>query len=127
MFPWLKGDRTIIVQLRNELRGNDRIYYDWRESTGSNLVYLSPQLNHLIRGKWNISLIADIPLWQYLNGTQLAMKYGISLNLARDFALSVLLKIELFLAGLSVRKCPDAGSRRCISRNGLTQRGNQPG
>jgi hypothetical protein len=87
MFPWLKGDWTAIMQLRNELRGRDQTGDLWRESTGSSVFYLSPQINYFIKEKWNLSLSADIPLWQKFTGTQLAMKYGFSLNLARDFAL----------------------------------------
>ncbi len=86
MFSWLKGDWTLIMQLRNELRGRDQTDDGWRESTGSTLVYLSPQINHFIKEQWNVSLVADIPVWQHFTGTQLAMKYGFSLNVSRDFS-----------------------------------------
>jgi hypothetical protein len=85
MFSWLKGDWTAIVQIRNEFRGSDRIADGWKESTGSCIFYLSPQVNYFLREKWNISLTGDIPLWQHFTGTQLATRYGISLNVARDF------------------------------------------
>lgn len=88
MFPWMKGDWTAILQLRNELRGRDMIADGWKESTGSCLFYLSPQVNYFIREKWNVSLITDIPVYQNFRGTQLATRYGVSLNLARDFRLS---------------------------------------
>jgi hypothetical protein len=87
MFPWLKGDWTAILQVRNELRGRDRTADGLRESTGSTVFYLSPQINYFIREKWNLSVTADLPLWQSFIGTQLAMRYGFSLNLARDFSL----------------------------------------
>jgi hypothetical protein len=86
MFPWLKGDWTAIMQVRNEFRGRDRTADGLRESTGSTVFYLSPQINHFIREKWNLSITGDIPIWQSFTGTQLAMRYGFSLNLARDFS-----------------------------------------
>ncbi|HNZ68570.1 MAG: hypothetical protein WBK43_05480 [Prolixibacteraceae bacterium] len=87
MFPWLKGDWTSIVQLRSEIRGKDRTPLGVKASSGSYLFFLSPQLNSYIREKWNVSVILDIPLYQYFHGTQLATRYGISVNLARDFSL----------------------------------------
>ncbi len=87
MFPWLKGDWTMILQLRNEIRQKDRSSNVWIESTGSNLFYLSPQLNLFIKEKLNVSMMVDIPVYRYFNGTQIAMKYGVSLNLSGDFSL----------------------------------------
>lgn len=87
MAPWIRGDWTAILQLRNELRGRDRIADGFKESTGSCLFFLSPQINHYIKEKWNVSLMVDIPVWQHFTGTQLATRVGASLNLARDFAL----------------------------------------
>jgi hypothetical protein len=87
MFPWLKGDWTVILQVRNEIRQKDRKTTGWIESTGSNIFYFSPQLNLFIKEKLNVSLMVDVPVYKYLNGTQLATKYGISLNLSRDFQL----------------------------------------
>jgi hypothetical protein len=59
----------------------------WKESTGSCLFYISPQINYFIRENWNVSLIFDIPVYQNFTGTQLATRFGASLNLARDFRL----------------------------------------
>jgi len=87
MFSWLKGDWTTILQIRNETRAKDRNIAGWKESSGSSIFYFSPQLNHFIKEKWNISVMLDLPIYQYVRGTQLATKYGISLNIARDFKL----------------------------------------
>jgi hypothetical protein len=87
MFSWLKGDWTTIIQIRNETRGRDQTAAGWKESSGSTLFYLSPQINHFINEKWNVSVMIDIPVYQYFNGIQLAAKYGISLNFSRDFRL----------------------------------------
>lgn len=87
MFAWLKGDWTLIFQLRNEIRQKDKSANGWVESTGSNLTYLSPQLNLFIKEKLNVSLMVDVPVYRYFNGTQIATLYGVSLNLSRDFRL----------------------------------------
>ena len=87
MFPWLKGDWTVILQVRDELRGKDKTITGLKESSGSHLLYLAPQINYFIMEKWNISLMVDIPVYKYFNGIQLATKYGISVSLARDFRL----------------------------------------
>ncbi len=87
MFPWIKGDWTIILQVRNEIRNRDKTITGWKESSGSTLLYISPQVNHFIKEKWNVSLMVDLPVYQHFNGTQLATKYGFSLNLSRDFIL----------------------------------------
>lgn len=87
MFPWLKGDWTTILQIRNETRGRDKTSSGIKEFSGGTIFFLSPQVNYFLSEKWNISLIVDIPVYQYFNGIQLASKYGFSLNLARDFKL----------------------------------------
>lgn len=87
MFSWLKGDWTAIIQLRNEIRGRDRTLNGWKESSGSTIFYVSPQINYFISERWNVSLMLDIPVYQNFTGTQLATRYGLSLNLARDFKL----------------------------------------
>jgi hypothetical protein len=85
MFSWLKGDWTTILQIRNEIRNKDKTANGWKESSGSTIFYLSPQINYFIKEKWNVSLMFDLPIYQYFNGIQLATKYGLSLNIARDF------------------------------------------
>lgn len=87
MFSWLKGDWTTILQIRNELRSRDKTINGWKESSGSTIFYVSPQINYFIKEKWNVSLMLDLPVYQYFNGTQLATKYGMSLNFARYFKL----------------------------------------
>ena len=87
MMPWLKGDWTAILQLRNETREADKTSTGVRESTGSTIFYLSPQLNNFINEKWNLSLLADIPVYRHFNGIQLTTKFGITLTLAREFSL----------------------------------------
>jgi len=87
MFSWLKGDWTTILQIRNEIRNKDKTVNGWKESSGSTIFYFAPQINYTIREKWNVSIMVDLPVYQNFNGTQLATKYGMSLNFARDFKL----------------------------------------
>jgi hypothetical protein len=87
MVPWLKGDWTTILQLRNEIRGIDKIGDKNKESTGSVLFFLSPQINYYLGEKWNFSTTVDFPVYQSFKGTQLGTKFGFTFNVARDFAL----------------------------------------
>ena len=87
MFSWLKGDWTTILQIRNETRNEDKTITGLKESSGGTIFYFSPQINYFIKEKWNVSVIVDLPVYKYFKGTQLATKYGVSLNLARDFKL----------------------------------------
>lgn len=86
MFPWLKGDWTCILQVRNEIRTPDKRVCCARESTGSVLFFLAPQLNYVWKDKWNVSLITDFPVYQYFRGTQLGAGWGITLSLARTIS-----------------------------------------
>lgn len=89
---------TAILQARHELRG-----YDIKDvttkgctscsgssgekitSSGGNLIFIAPQINYTIAKKWNISLLADIPIYRNYNGTQLGSKYAFAFYLSRDF------------------------------------------
>jgi hypothetical protein len=87
LFGWIKGDWTTILQLRNEIRSRNIRADEPVEASGSIIVFLSPQINYSINETWNISVMCDIPIYQYLNGVQLGSKYGITIGFARDFNL----------------------------------------
>ncbi len=87
MFEWLRGDWTTILQIRNEIRSRNKREGDPVEASGSIVFYLSPQINFSIKETWNISLMGDFPVYQYMQGIQLGTKYGITFGLARDFRL----------------------------------------
>lgn len=82
---WIKGDWTVILQLRNEFRTKNKRGEITEEYTGGNIFLLSPQINYRLKEKWNFSLIFDIPVYQYYNGIQLAYNYAFMVNLTRDF------------------------------------------
>ncbi len=86
MFPWLNGDWTTIVQLRQEIRTRDiKIGGGEKESSGGMLFFIVPQLNYVAFGKWNLSAMVDIPIYQYFNGTQLGAGLGATLSISRVF------------------------------------------
>lgn len=87
MFPWLKGDWTAILQVRNEIRTQDKIADETKESSGSNLIFVSPQLNYVIKEKWNLSTMVDIPVYQNFKGTQLGAGTGFTFVISRTFVL----------------------------------------
>lgn len=87
MYNWVKGDWTTIMQLRNEFRGKDNINDRAVESTGGYSLLIIPQINYTIKEKWNISLMGNIPVYQYFNGIQLATNFGLVLNFSGDFRL----------------------------------------
>jgi hypothetical protein len=85
MFSWLKGDWTAIMQLRNEIRLHDKIAGDPKMASGSVLFFAVPQVNYVVKEKWYLSTMLDIPLYQYFNGTQLGAGMGITVSLSRTF------------------------------------------
>jgi hypothetical protein len=82
---WIKGDWTAILQLRNESRSRNIRDGEPESATGGTFFFLAPQVTWSIHKRWNLSLIADIPLFQYFNEIQLSYNYAITLNLSRDF------------------------------------------
>ncbi|MFH2094941.1 MAG: hypothetical protein ABIJ16_04505 [Bacteroidota bacterium] len=86
-FPWTKGDGlwTAIVQLRNDIRHRSIENGLLNDNTGGYMFYVAPQLNLTLARKWNISIMADIPVYQYYNGTQLASRVSVLFNITRDF------------------------------------------
>ncbi len=85
MFQWLKGDWTTILQVRNEIRGKNIRDNQAIKASGSNILFLSPQINYTIKETWNISAMCDFPVYQHLNNIQLGTKLGITLGISRDF------------------------------------------
>jgi hypothetical protein len=94
---WLSENWTAIIQLRHEhkwknqmrsssFNGNDWVYGDWQTTiySGSDVFFLSPQLNYTIAKSWNISVMVDIPLYQRYNGIQLATDYAFAVNISHD-------------------------------------------
>jgi hypothetical protein len=76
-----------ILQVRSEYRWHDQDDRVNRENTGNWLVILSPQLCYSIAGKWNISILIDVPVYKNYNGKQLTPNHSAAISLTRDFNL----------------------------------------
>lgn len=77
---------TAILQLRSEWRAIDHWEGIDLNSTGGNLLTLSPQLNYTLASKWHLSCLVDIPIYRAYNLAQLSPKYAFAVNVVRDFA-----------------------------------------
>ncbi len=84
---WLKDNWTAIIQLRNEIRGTDQIDGRDKESSGSTLFFVAPQLNYVLKNNWYLSAMIDIPVYQHFNGTQLGAGTGVTFILSRTLRL----------------------------------------
>jgi len=76
-----------LLQCRGEFKGQDKDNGVVRQNTGSTLVVLSPQLSYAIAGKWNLTLVYDMPVYKHYTGKQLTPSYSFALGLSRDFGL----------------------------------------
>ncbi len=89
---WLTQNWTGILQVRNELKGRNQYLQkditdaDWRTvpNSGSNVFFLSPQLNYTLKEVLNFSVMVDIPLYQYYHKKQMAIDYAVSFNMTYD-------------------------------------------
>ncbi|MCX6249589.1 MAG: hypothetical protein NTX61_02445 [Bacteroidetes bacterium] len=77
-----------ILQVRSEYRLQDEDDHQIRPNTGNWLILLSPQLSYSIAGKWNISILCDIPVYKDYKGKQLTPNHSVAISLTRDFDLA---------------------------------------
>ena len=80
-------DWTLILQLKNQFKEHNFRDGIVVNASGNLLFYVVPQVNLSLREKWNISLLADIPVYQYYNGIQLSNRGALGLSIVRDFKL----------------------------------------
>ena len=83
-----------ILQFRYEWKTNDKDFAsigyekDYKVvNSGFNLITVSPQLSYSIIGKWNLTVLCDIPVYKFYNGKQMTPKYSFAVSLTRDFNL----------------------------------------
>ncbi|MCK9421402.1 MAG: hypothetical protein M0Q38_02275 [Bacteroidales bacterium] len=76
-----------ILQMRNEYKTTDIYKGDPEVNTGYDILFLSPQLSYSVAGKWNVTLLCDIPVYKTYKGRQLTPKYACALSLTRDINL----------------------------------------
>lgn len=89
----LNPNWSVIVQFRDEWRGVDERDGQHVPSSGGHLLFIAPQINYSIQQKWNVSVLADIPIYRNYNGLQLSPKYAFSLLISKEFDLSKKTKI----------------------------------
>ncbi|MBI5538813.1 MAG: hypothetical protein HY951_02045 [Bacteroidia bacterium] len=83
-----------VLEVRNELRGVDKILQtdnvmlELNDRTGGQIVLVSPRIMYAIGGKWNISILYDIPVYRNYNGKQMGLEKSISVSLSKDFSLN---------------------------------------
>ncbi|MBN2519231.1 MAG: hypothetical protein JXB17_01900, partial [Bacteroidales bacterium] len=87
MAPWVKGDWTLIFQFRNEIRARDKIEGAIKESSGSIIFLIVPQINYVLKEKWYFSAMVDVPVYQYFIGTQLGATLGVTASISKNFSL----------------------------------------
>ena len=81
-----------IVQIRSEYRWKDEDDGEPLVNTGNWLLVVAPQLSYAIAGKWNASVLCDIPVFKSYNGKQLTPKYSFAVSLSRDISFGKKLK-----------------------------------
>ena len=79
---------SLIIQVRDEWRDADQRFGQSIPSSGGNTLFVAPQINYNVLQKWNVSVLADIPVFRYYQGTQLSPKYAFSIQLSREFDFS---------------------------------------
>lgn len=83
MFPWVRGDWTTILQIRNEIRTHDKTEGEIKKYSGGTVFFIVPQINYVLLEKWYLSAMFDIPVYQYFNGIQLGAGYALTLSMSR--------------------------------------------
>ena len=78
---------TLIFQVRNEIHQQNRLWSEPEESSGSIKLFASPQVNFSLHELWNLSILTDIPVYQYFNHIQLADRIALGVSLTRAFQL----------------------------------------
>jgi len=91
-WDWLTENWTAILQIRNEVKSKNERDGVIVDASGGSVFFIAPQLNYTLKKKWNISVLVDIPVYQYYNKTQLANSFAFAINLTRDISFSKTLK-----------------------------------
>jgi len=82
---YILKDWTLIMQLRNQIKDPNFRKGTKVDASGNMIFYLIPQINLSINDSWNISLLCDVPVYQYYNNIQLANNFSLGLVLIKDF------------------------------------------
>ncbi len=81
-----------IAQGRSEIRNKDERPaqikpYNMEKIpiSGSQKVFISPQVNYNVSQTFSISVLADLPVYQYYNAQQLASSFAVALSIIKKF------------------------------------------
>jgi len=78
---------TIIMQVKNQIKSQHLSEGEPIIGSGNCSFFIIPQLSLSLAGNWNISMLVDVPFYQYFNGIQLGNKISSSVILIKDFTL----------------------------------------
>jgi hypothetical protein len=79
---------SFALQIRSECRERDRAVYVGGGafySSGSNKLFIVPQLTYAFDPKWDVSLFSDLPVYQYYNGYQLGNTFAVAVMVSAKF------------------------------------------
>jgi len=95
---YLSDKLTLGIEIRNENRNkatreNDQVI----KPSGYNIVYAVPHISYAFAKKWFVAINADVLVYRYYNGIQLANKFGLSARLSYriNFDKKVLKKVDI--------------------------------
>jgi hypothetical protein len=77
-----------ILQVRSEWKTSDLDNGEKVPNSGFVLLTVSPTLSYSIAGKWNLSVLCDIPFYKNYTGKQMTPKYSFAVSLSKDFNLA---------------------------------------
>jgi len=78
---------NVIVNAKFEWRERDKREAGLKiESTGSSLLYFNPQLMYDFKHKWSAILMADLPVYKYVNGYQMTNQFSVQVGLRKSFS-----------------------------------------
>jgi hypothetical protein len=73
-----------ILQLRNDFKTRDSYKGEREVNTGYDIVSVCPQISYAIAGKWNVTVVCDLPLYKFYKDRQLTPAYAYAISLTRD-------------------------------------------
>ncbi|HNY43993.1 MAG TPA: hypothetical protein PKH15_04820 [Bacteroidales bacterium] len=85
----LTKDITIICQFRHEYKKVNYLNGKVVKASGSNILYIAPQINYNFKMVWNFSFIFEKPIYHYYNETQLGNKYSLLLSITKDIGYKI--------------------------------------
>ncbi len=63
----------------------DPVYFSYRYNSGGKKLSILPNINYLFRNNLTISVFSDFPIYQFVNGTQVAAEYLINFGILYRF------------------------------------------